>query len=108
MSKTPSGWDANRNLYQPSSGKELTEDGQEFDVPAWREQFIPDNHYRIHQGQAYSSHLNSSDLSNGSNVNFLMETNGTAPHIVFDVSGKFDYDFEVMESPVYTLSLIHI
>jgi|14BtaG_2_1085337.scaffolds.fasta_scaffold41951_2 hypothetical protein len=102
MTKALGPFDPNPDNYQPDSGKELKDDGSAFDVTEWREQFVPDSHYRIHQGQAYSSHLNEANLSNGSVINFLMQTNGTSPHITFDVSGKFDYDFEVLEAPSYT------
>lgn len=96
------GWNTNRAQYRPESGQEIASDGSLFDVTAWRQEFVPSNHYRIHAGESFSSHLNGSDLANDAEINFLMQTNATAPHIVFDVSGKFDYDFEVLEAPTFS------
>lgn len=97
----PTGW-GKRSRYRPDPGVEIDKDNELFDVVEWRREFVPSSHYRIHQGQAYSTHLNNSNLPLDSEINLAMQTGEKSVHIIFDVSGKFDYDFDVFEEPTFT------
>lgn len=89
----------NRDFYDHGSGTEVTAEGGVFDVPAWREKHIPGLHYRVHEGQAFSTHNNATALADGETINIHIYTGAISPHITMDVHGKFDFDFELLEAP---------
>lgn len=60
---------------------------------------VPDAHYRIHRGQAFSTHHNNASIADGVAMLIHMNTGATAPHMTVDASAKFDFDFEIIESP---------
>lgn len=91
------GWDLTPQRYEPKSGVEVKQDGTGFDVPAWRETFVPSGRYRIHQGQAFSTHHNNSSFQDGEIISIKMNTGASEVHISVDASGKFDFDFEILE-----------
>lgn len=97
------GYSTSRAHYPPFGGREVDADGTLYDVVEWRKTFEPDLHHRIHQGEAFMTHHNSSILAGGATINIHFVTAETSPpHIIFDVSGKFDFDFDILEGVTVT------
>lgn len=93
------GYSTSRSHYPPFGGREVDADGTLYDVVEWRKTFTPGPHYRIHQGEAFSAYHNNGNLASGSYINVEMRTGDIPPHIIMDVSGKFDYDLDILEEP---------
>ncbi len=103
------GWDTDPVKFKPESGREVKDDGTTLDVPAWREAvqsslegtrtIISSVHSRVHQGQAFMAFANDSTLGNTDTLNIKVTTGTTAPHMVFDVHAKLDFEFKIYEAP---------
>lgn len=106
---------ASREQYNPDGGMELDALDQIFDVVAWREamqaaiegtlKIRTSVHEYIHDGKTFTAYHNDASLANGSSINIYFETSATSgecPHIIFDIHGSGDYDFDVLEGPTVT------
>ena len=100
-----------RQFYAYHRGEILKSDETVFDVAAWMGSdvaVIDTGHKRTHLGQAFATHHNSSNLADGSNINVQFETGAVAPHLIMHISGKFDHDFDVLESPSTSAGTAHV
>lgn len=103
------GTETRREFYSYHRGQLLTEtENETFDVAAWMSKILPELHYRTHAGQTFSSHHNSSNLAEGLVLSVKLTTGAISPHMIFNISGKLDYDFEILEAPSSTGGTAHV
>lgn len=91
-----------RRFYPYFRGEMLGEDEQVFDVVKWMEGHPAAVHYWIHEGQAFMIHNNNSNLADGAQINIMLRTGSIVCHVLEEITGKFDYDFDILENPTFS------
>lgn len=56
-------------------------------------------HEQVHLGRAFMTYHNDSSMATNDTINMKISTGANQTHLVFDVHGKFDFEFKCYEDP---------